>query len=211
MTEYNHESTYDFAKMSDAELHKLFAAMESYGKEKGVIGKSGVEPIAKDATHDSIVETVTNVHNYICVRLTKVPTQVAPKSKSKKTEQSAPKEAKEQKPQTKSAQQPTKSKGQETEEMTKTSKTTAKKAAKKAAKKSASNKARTPVARGTYKPEQKITVKLKENPCRKGTQQHEFIAKLMKFNGKTVGDFYKAGGASHTVKRAAEADWIKVA
>lgn len=82
-------------------------------------------------------------------------------------------------------------------------------AKKKAAKKAASSNARVGVSRFTG--DEKITVKIKENPAREGSGKFDRMANLMKFGGKTVGAFLKSKlGRTSTLHNAAKAGHISI-
>lgn len=81
----------------------------------------------------------------------------------------------------------------------------AKKAAPKKAVKSAAT-GRSAAVPGTAK----ITIKVKENPRRKGTTQYERFDKLMKFGGKTVEEFMAKGGDRNALNLALSREEISV-
>lgn len=92
----------------------------------------------------------------------------------------------------------------------KAAKKVAKKVAKKAAaKKAASSNARVGVSRFTG--DEKITLKIKDNPAREGSGKFERMANLMKHSGKTVKTFLASKlGRSSTLHNAAKAGYITV-
>lgn len=78
----------------------------------------------------------------------------------------------------------------------------------KATKKTAAKKAATGRARSSGFPEgAKITVLVKENPCREGTGRHERVAKMLKSGGKTVAG---SGVATGTLRYGVNEKLIKV-
>jgi hypothetical protein len=56
-----------------------------------------------------------------------------------------------------------------------------------------------------------ITVVAAENPRREGTAPHDRFKVVMKHNGKTVGQFLKAGGETRALRRAVSEKLAKVA
>lgn len=82
-------------------------------------------------------------------------------------------------------------------------------AKKKASKKAASSNARVGVSRFTG--DEKITVKVKENPAREGSGKFERLANLLKHNGKTVKTFLASKlGRSSTLHNASKAGYISI-
>lgn len=82
-------------------------------------------------------------------------------------------------------------------------------AKKKAAKKAASSNARVGVSRFTG--DEKITLKIKENPAREGSGKFDRMANLMKHGGKTVKTFLASKlGRSSTLHNAVKAGYISI-
>jgi hypothetical protein len=92
----------------------------------------------------------------------------------------------------------------------KASKKAAKKSvAKKASKKAASSNARVGVSRFTG--DEVITLKIKENPAKKGSGKYDRMANLMKHGGKKVSQFLKSSlGRSSTLHNASKAGYITI-
>jgi hypothetical protein len=85
-------------------------------------------------------------------------------------------------------------------------------AAKKAApKKAAAKTAKRAVGAAKFDESAKITMLVSENPRREGTGAHERFKLLMRWGGKTVGGFLKAGGKRSTLNRAVAEKVAKVA
>lgn len=94
----------------------------------------------------------------------------------------------------------------------KTAKAPAKKTAKKAAKAAPAKKTASGVGRPAhkYKEGARIKVLVDENPCRAGSGKHERVARILKFDGKLVDDFVKAGGKTGSLRFSEEQKWIKI-
>lgn len=106
--------------------------------------------------------------------------------------------------------------------MSKTAKKTAKKApakkaaakksapAKKTAKKAGAAKAPKP-KKSSFPEKAKISVLIKENPCRKGSPRAKRVDNILAHHNKSVASFVESGGKEASLRYSIDRGWIKVA
>lgn len=164
---------------------------------------------------DALKKVIPPLHD----ALVKFHAEKSAAEKTKKSADKAPskKESAPKKPAKTAVQKEIKSKEESTMAKTATAKKTApkaapaKKVAKKASKKASSSNARTAAGGGTrYTGEETIHVKIKTNPAREGSGRFERVARIIKYNGKKVKDFVKAGGVTASLHFAVGQGWITV-
>lgn len=218
----------DLKVMGLDQLHETYSDMLATAHDIGyTVPDDQLVETDDDAVLRGIIE---KLHPEIVKFAAEAPDRVAPAAKSKKKPAAKPASEKPaaKKAAVKAPKKPAKTAEQKEDEGSKESTmvtSTAKKApakktakavkkaaakgAKKTAKKASAN-ARTAVGTARFTEDQVISVKFKENPGREGSGRHERLARLEKFDGKTVGAFYKAGGKSGTLTKSVQMKWITV-